>query len=136
MKKKVATTTVVLICAILTNCGGSGTEVTADPGTPSYAMQNLIKSVLEEDVDLYLSLLNEKARLTAESSREKLGKARFESLMKNQMGGWQRQWRGLSVTGEEIDGDKATVTLSDPTGDSVDVDLVEEYDGWKLLVME
>ncbi|MFC2172622.1 hypothetical protein ACFLU6_08330, partial [Acidobacteriota bacterium] len=115
---------------------GSGPkqEVTAEPGSPAHAMQSLMKAIAEEDVDLYVSLLDSKARAQVQQASKAMGN-QYHALMKNQIGKFKRQWEGLSVAGEDINGNSAQVTLSCDDGEKVRVDFIKETGGWKLRLM-
>lgn len=125
-----------LLCAtlaiLLSSCGGPA--VTAEPGTPSHAMQVLMKAIQDEDVETYLSVMDEQARAMAVKSRE-FDREQFDRLMDGKFDSMRLQWRGLTVSGEKINGDTAVVTLSG-RGDSVNVDMVKEPDGWKIKLMK
>ena len=124
-----------VIASSLAACGGSGAgPVDAEPGSPSRAMQSLMRAVATEDVDTYVMLLDSSARAAAESSRQ-LMPDEFEGVMKDRLAVMSGKWTGLVVRSESITGNRAAVTLEDGSGETVEVPFVLETDGWKISLM-
>ena len=116
---------------IIVGCSQEQNSVEVEPGTPSYTIETFIKAADIGDIDLYLSVLPQEARMAAESSRQAMGD-NFDNFMQSQMSHNSSQLKGAKITGETIDGDYAEVTLASADGDNVTFDLIKEDDGWKL----
>lgn len=60
--------------------------------------------------------------------------AEFKRTMKSNLNQNKTHMKDARVTGEKINGNKATVTVTVSTGESFPMDLVREDDGWALDV--
>jgi hypothetical protein len=133
VKQEVFTGSIVL-CLVLSLCASCCARTyTTEEGTPSYTVETLIIAYETQDIDMYLSVLPAKMRTAAEASRAMMGDM-FEDTMKKQLSQWGLQVKGASVTDEKVEGDKATVTLSNEAGKTVNVPCIKESDGWKIDV--
>ena len=130
---KILAAVVLGVAVMSSGCGRSGPS--AEPGTPSYCVESLIESARDGDIDLYLSVLPSELRDQAEKSRSMMGD-KFDDFMRKQLAQTAAQVKGCSVTGEEIDGDTAKVTVTHPSGDTTVIDCIEEADGWKLDLLK
>jgi hypothetical protein len=120
--------------AILYSCGGSASvEATFPPGTPSHAVQKFIKAIHEGDVKNYISSLDSKARAQCMQAS---GMPNFEQQMKGQLSSSSSQMKGVTIVGEKINGDAASVTLKCPDGELIPMECIKESSGWKIRLMK
>jgi len=124
---------VLVAGAVLANsgCGRGDGEGGAEPGTPSYCIQTLMKATKDGDVDLYMTVMPAQFTAHMKKSRPMMGD-KFEPIMQKQLANTAASMEGARITGEKLNGDKATVTVTSPDGSTAEMPCIKEADGWKL----
>jgi hypothetical protein len=128
MKKEMLVCLVLVVVAVM-GCGQK--SPTIEEGTPSYTIEMFMKAVRTGDLDLYLKLMPAEAYAQASQSRRVMG-ANFDQMMQKQLSWNKSELKGAQITGETIDGNSATVSILGHDGDTVEMGLIQEPDGWKI----
>lgn len=114
-------------------CGGGLSGPAATTDTPSGTITLFVRAIEKGDIETYVNLLPAADRRKVEVAREAMG-SQYDETLKSALGGMKRTIGGGEVVGEEINGERATVTLKLSSGVEAGWDCVKEDDGWKVAM--